>query len=239
MQDAYEPFFEDLRAESAFIHESSYVDTPCRIGENTVVMHFAHIAANSIIGNDCHIGRNVTIASGVFLGDNVKVMNHAQLNTGVIMENDVYCGAHAVFVEPRRVRADNPNISRISPTLVRAGAQIGPHTTVSSGFTIGRYSFIEAGTVVDSNIPDFAIVYGNPLKFAGWRCECGSTLLKEGKARQSTKSDQHPEGVQCSYCNRQYLRQSRWKLVQSTLGAHALDSHSEPDPSIRTAQGPD
>lgn len=234
MHGNFEPFFEDSRAESAYIHESSFVDTPCRIGENTAILHFTHVMANTIIGNNCHIGRNVTIGSGVFLGDGVKVMNHAQLNSGVIMENDVYCGAHATFVENKYVRANTRSISRVSPTLVRHGAQIGPQATVASGFTIGRFSVIEAGTVVDRNIPDFAIVYGNPLKFAGWRCECGNTMLSGSKAQHASD-----EEIRCSYCNRRYLRQSKWKVLQLTTGANALDSYSELDPSIRTAERQD
>jgi UDP-2-acetamido-3-amino-2,3-dideoxy-glucuronate N-acetyltransferase len=235
MFGSFEPFFEDQRAESAFIHESSYVDKPCRIGENTTILHFAHVMANTIIGNYCLIGHNVTIASGVYIGDNVRVMNHSLLNPGVIMENDVYCGPNTVFTENRHVRANTKNISRVSPTLVRQGAQIGPNTTVASGFTIGRFSFIEASTVVDRNIPDFAVVYGNPLKVAGWRCECGQAL------KQGTQ-----EEIRCTYCNRQYLRQSKWRVLQLTregeiiaAETYATDTHPQFDPSVRSAQKPD
>lgn len=240
MTGNFEPFFEDQRAETAFIHESTYIDTPCRIGEHTSIMHFTHVMANSIIGNHCFIGRNVTIASGVFLGDNVKVMNNAQLNSGVILENEVYCGPSTIFTENNRVRAHTKNISRISPTLVRHGAQIGANTTVASGFTVGRFAFIEAGTVIDRNIPDFAVVYGNPLKFAGWRCECGQ-LISERTERKGR--DQEPSEIQCSYCNKRYLRQSQWKLLQlasaDQKGETGLDSYIEFDPSIRTAQSQD
>jgi UDP-2-acetamido-3-amino-2,3-dideoxy-glucuronate N-acetyltransferase len=233
MHGAFEPFFEDQRAETAFIHESSYVDTPCRIGEHTSIMHFSHVMAHTIIGNHCFIGRNVSIASGVFLGDSVRVMHNAQLNSGVILENEVYCGPATVFTENRHVRAETKNISRISPTLVRRGAQIGPNTTVASGFTIGRFAFIEAGTVIDSNIPDFAIVYGNPLKFAGWRCECGQSL-------PSLKDTTSEEEILCSYCSRRYLRQSKWKVLQlNTQGEASLDPDSESYPAIRTAQNQD
>lgn len=237
MHGAFEPFIEEQRAESAFIHESSFVDTPCRIGEHTSIMHFSHVAAHTIIGNSCFIGHNVTIAAGVLLGDHVRVMNNAQLNSGVIMENTVYCGANTVFVDNRHVRSHNTNISRISPTLVRHGAQIGPHSTVSSGFTIGRFSFIEAGTVIDRNVPDFAVVYGNPLKFIGWRCECGQTMPT------SPHKAQQDEEFTCSYCGRTYLRQSKWKLLQLSPsgqeGTQARDSHFEFNPSVRTAQRPD
>jgi UDP-2-acetamido-3-amino-2,3-dideoxy-glucuronate N-acetyltransferase len=236
MHKAFEPLIEDHRAETAYIHESSYVDAPCRIGEHTSILHFTHVMANSIIGNYCFIGRNVTIASGVLLGDNVRVMNNAQLYSGVIMENNVYCGPGVVFTENKHVRAVPTNISRVSPTLVRRGAQLGPNTTVSSGFTIGRFAFIEAGTIVDRNIPDFAIVYGNPLKFAGWRCECGHSLPKQ--SNRSSRNNQEEEFT-CSYCSKRYLRQSQWKVLQLTQGDTAFDSNSEPDPAVRTAQRTD
>lgn len=238
MHDAFEPYFEDHRAESAYIHESSYVDTPCRIGEHTSILHFSHVMANAIIGNYCFIGRNVTIASGVFLGDNVRVMNNALLNSGVILENEVYCGPSTIFTEPRHVRASTPNISRVSPTLVRRGAQIGPNSTIASGFTIGRFAFIEAGTVVDRNVPDFAVVYGNPLKFAGWRCECGH-MISISASDKDTEQE-----ARCSYCGRDYLRQSKWKIMQlrsqqSDEGTAGIDSYTEFDPTSRTAEGAD
>lgn len=241
MQPESEPFLSDYRAETAYIHESSYVDMPCRIGEHTAIMHFTHVMAHTIIGSHCHIGRNVTIASGVLVGNNVRVMNNAQLNGGVILENDVYCGPCVTFTDNRFVRAVPKNISRISPTLVRQGAQIGPNTSVASGFTIGRFAFIEAGTTVDRNIPDFAIVYGNPLKFAGWRCECGQSLnLQSGSASRSSHNREPEATVSCTYCGRRYERQSKWKVLQLTQqGDHSLDSNSEFDPTIRIAQRPD
>lgn len=229
---AMPPFFEAHRADTAYVHESSYIEDPCRIGEHTSILHFSHIMAHAVIGNHCLIGRNVGIASGVLVGDNVRVMHNSQLNSGVILENSVYCGPSVVFAESRFIRANPRNISRITPTLVRRGAQLGPNSTVASGSTIGRYAFIEAGTIVDRNIPDFAVVYGNPLKVAGWRCECGHTLPLNA-------TDEDAQEIRCSYCSRQYARQSRWKILQLNRGDTALDSHSESEPSIRTAQGQD
>lgn len=247
--DSFDPAFEDHRAETAYIHASSYVDSPCRIGEHTTIMHFTHVMGHTIIGNHCQIGRNVTIASGVFLGDNIRVSNNAQLNSGVILENEVYCGPNTVFTENKFVRAGIKNISRISPTLVRQGAQIGANTTVASGSTIGRFAFIEAGTVIDRNIPDFTVAYGNPLKLAGWRCECGQSLpLQIG----SNNADLPTAGekVACLACGKQYFRQSKWKVLQLTEAEAdsqraynredaTRDSHFKSDPSIRTAQNTD
>lgn len=232
MHDNLEPLLTDHRAETAYIHESSYVDAPCRIGEHTAVLHFSHIMAHAIIGNHCLIGRNVTIASGVMLGNNVRVMNNAQLNSGVIMEDEVYCGPAVIFIENRHVRAAPKNISRVSPTLVRHGAQLGPNATIASGFTIGRFAFIEAGAIVDRNIPDFAVACGDPLKLAGWRCECGHSLPISAAFSQEMM-------VSCSGCGKRYTRQSRWKIVQLTDGEPALDTDSQFDPTVRRAQSLD
>lgn len=195
--------FEDHRDDSAYIHESSYIDSPCRIGKNTTILHFAHIMPHSIIGDNCHIGHHVTIASGVMIGNNVKVMNNALLNSGVILEDSVYCGASTTFNPLNHLRGKTKSISRISPTLVREGANIGPNSSIAAGVVIGRYSFIEACTVIDRNVPDYAMVMGNPLKLRGWRCVCGELLRFED------------ETARCRQCGDIYLRSSRYKVTLS------------------------
>ncbi len=233
MNEQFDIFQPDYRADSAVVHQSSIVDAPCRIGEHTTVHHFSYVGAHTLIGSHCYIGRNVTIGSGVLIGDNVRVMHNAQLSSGVILQDDVLCGAGAIFCENRYMKAQPRSISRVSPTLVRQGAQIGPNATIANGFTIGAHAFVEAGTIVDRNVPDFAVVSGNPLKFAGWRCECGQLLNSPGDNRAAISS------LQCKHCDRSYSRQSRWKMLQLTQGSAACDSDSEFDPTVRQAQRPD
>ncbi len=219
MQDFFESgqdmVFEDHRDDSAYIHESSYVDSPCRIGKNTAVLHFTHIMPHSIIGDNCHIGHHVTIASGVMIGNNVKVMNNALLNSGVILEDSVYCGASTVFNPISHLRGKRKSISRISPTLVREGANIGPNSSVAAGVVIGRYSFVEACTVIDRNIPDYALVTGNPLKFRSWRCACGEILRFEEKT------------ARCRHCGDIYIRPSRYRVVLSEGSGKKTDDKQE------------
>lgn len=221
MNPMYDNAFEDSRADTSFIHESAYVDPPCHIGHNTTILHFSHVMANSIIGDHCHIGHNVTIASGVLIGNHVKVLNQSMLKSGVILEDEVYCGPSTVFQELRHVRMQNTGISPVSPTLVRRGAHIGANTTIATGFTLGMYIFIEAGTVIDRNIPDFALVYGNPLKFGGWRCECGERLKFQS------------ESILCKTCGKAYLQKSERKIVQLREGITELDSNPEFNPTIQ------
>jgi UDP-2-acetamido-3-amino-2,3-dideoxy-glucuronate N-acetyltransferase len=223
--DTPPPYLQDMRAATAFVHESSWVDAPCQIGEHTSVLHFSHIMGHTVIGNFCHIGRHVSIASGVLLGDHVQVLDNSRLNSGVIFENEVICGPGSQFVESKHVRAASKGISKVSPTLVRHGARLGANSTIMAGITIGRAAFVEAGTVVDSNIPDFAVVCGNPLKIAGWRCECGQTLAFNSS-----------EQTACETCGRRYGRQSKWKMQLLTQKG-AFDagySDPQPDSSIRT-----
>ena len=169
--------FEDKRADTAFVHQTSCLDSPCQVGERTQIFHFSHVMGHTIIGDDCVIGQHVTIGSGVLMGNAVRVMNNALLVSGVILENQVYCGPGTTFAPITRVRGRHQGISQVTRTLVKRGATLGPHTTVSTGFTMGEFCFVEAGSVVDRHVPAYAIVSGDPIRFKAWRCQCGQELV--------------------------------------------------------------
>lgn len=188
--------------EKTTIHESTYIDQPVQIGHGTTILHHSHVMANAMIGSHCHIGHNVAISSGVMISDNVRISNNSQLSSGVIIENDVYCGPSMVITLLKYIRGNAQNISHIQPTLIKRGATVGANTTIASGFSIGAYSFIESGAVVDSHVPDFALMYGNPIQFAGWRCECGQ-VLKFTIADTTT----------CSRCGHKYAQKSQTEVV--------------------------
>lgn len=246
-----EGHYQEGTAKSAHIHESSYVDFPCQIGENTEIMRFSHVMAHSIIGNNCLIGNNVTVASGVYIANNVQVMNNTSLNSGVILEDNVYCGASTVFTENKWLRSDRAtdlSRSQVAPTIVRQGAKIGANTTVGSGIRIGKFAFVEAGTVIDSHVPDFAIVYGNPLKFAGWQCQCGKTLAFDETS--FTKEGSHPQTIECANCGRVYAQTGQFQVIPVFVEAmpnlaHIAheglnsDSHSQSFQTIREHQNRD
>jgi UDP-2-acetamido-3-amino-2,3-dideoxy-glucuronate N-acetyltransferase len=161
-----------------FVHESSYVDQPCQIGKGTTIWHFSHIMKDSVIGEQCRIGQNVVISPGVTLGRNVKVQNNVSVYSGVILEDDVFCGPSMVFtnvVTPRSAYPRN-QADQYVKTLVKRGASIGANATILCGVTIGRYAFVGAGAVVTRDVPDYALVYGNPARLRGWACECGRKL---------------------------------------------------------------
>ena len=183
-----------------FVHESSYVDDPCEIGEGTRIWHFSHVMSGSKIGSRCNIGQNVVISPEVHIGDNVKIQNNVSIYTGVELEDDVFCGPSMVFTNVVNPRSHVSRKDEYQRTLVKRGASIGANATVVCGHTIGRYAFIGAGAVVTRDVPDFALVVGNPGRIAGWMCLCG---IKLGLSRDP----QHPEESTCGACGKTYVKE--------------------------------
>jgi UDP-2-acetamido-3-amino-2,3-dideoxy-glucuronate N-acetyltransferase len=172
-----------------FVHESSYVDEPCEIGPGTKIWHFCHIMKGSRIGRGCNIGQNVVISPDVVIGDNVKIQNNVSVYTGVELEDDVFCGPSMVFTNVVNPRSHVSRKDEYRRTLVRRGASIGANATVVCGHTIGSYAFIGAGAVVTRDVPDFALVLGNPARISGWVCACGVKLELEPALKDGTAVD--------------------------------------------------
>lgn len=159
------------------VHESSYVDEGCEIGEETRIWHFSHIMQGCKIGKRCSIGQNVVISPGVTLGDGVRIQNNVSVFTGVICEDDVFLGPSCVFTNVINPRAFINRKQEFRPTLIKKGASIGANATIVCGHTIGKYAFIGAGAVVTRDVPDYALVYGNPARIHGYVCQCGEQIL--------------------------------------------------------------
>ncbi|MBC7545016.1 MAG: N-acetyltransferase [Candidatus Sericytochromatia bacterium] len=162
----------------AFVHESSYVDAPSTIGDGTQIWHFCHILAHTTIGTHCKIGQNVVIGPSVTIGNGCKIQNNVSIYPGVTLEDEVFCGPSMVFTN---VSTPRSAIVRNSPehwgrTLVKKGATIGANATIVCGHDVGRYAFVGAGAVVTKDVPDHAIVLGNPARLRGWACVCGVRL---------------------------------------------------------------
>ena len=159
-----------------FVHESSYVDEPCSIGAGTRIWHFSHVMANARIGERCNIGQNVVVSPDCVIGNNVKIQNNVSVYTGVILEDDVFCGPSMVFTNVINPRSHVERKNEYRTTRVGRGATIGANATVVCGITLGKYCFIGAGAVVTRDVPDFARVFGNPARIQGWSCQCGESL---------------------------------------------------------------
>jgi len=161
---------------SYFAHETAVIDSNCEIGEETKIWHFSHIMTNCIIGKKCSIGQNVVISPKVVIGNRVKIQNNVSVYTGVICEDDVFLGPSAVFTNVINPRSAIVRKNEYMQTLVRKGATIGANSTIVCGITIGSFAFIGAGAVVTKNIPDYALVVGNPARQTGWMSEYGHKL---------------------------------------------------------------
>ena len=159
-----------------FAHETAIIDEGCTIGKGTKIWHFSHIMSNCIIGENCNFGQNVVVSPKVVLGNNVKVQNNVSIYTGVICEDDVFLGPSMVFTNDINPRSAINRRDEYAETTVMQGASIGANATIVCGHNIGKYAFIGAGAVVTKDIPNFALVVGNPSKQIGWVGEYGHRL---------------------------------------------------------------
>ena len=185
-----------------FAHESAYIDEPVSIGKDTRIWHFTHIMQNATIGERCKIGQNVVIGSKTVIGNNVKIQNNVSIYDGVILEDNVFCGPSMVFTNVFNPRSEivRNTMDDYRKTLVKKGASIGANATIVCGNTIGEYAFIGAGAVVTKDIPDYALVVGNPAKIGGWMCRCGEKLEFKSLSAES------PEHAECRVCSKKYSK---------------------------------
>lgn len=184
---------------SFYAHQTAVIDEGCTIGENTKIWHFSHIMNDCVIGNYCNIGQNVVISPYVVVGNLVKIQNNVSLYTGVICEDEVFIGPSAVFTNVINPRSAINRRNEYAVTLIKKGASIGANATIVCGNTIGAYAFIGAGAVVTKNIPDYALVIGNPARQIGWVSQYGHRLnfTNEGLAvcPESQEEYQLKDGV--------------------------------------------
>ena len=161
---------------SYFAHETAVVDNGCTIAEGVKIWHFSHIMPNCTIGEGCNIGQNVVVSPQVTLGKNVKVQNNVSIYSGVVCEDDVFLGPSMVFTNILNPRSAVVRRDQYVTTLVKKGASIGANATVVCGNTIGEFALIGAGAVVTKNVPNYALLVGNPAKQIGWVSEYGHRL---------------------------------------------------------------
>ena len=182
-------FLSDGTIVNYFIHESSYVDDGAEIGAGTNIWHFSHILSGSRIGENCNIGQNVVIGPDVVIGNGCKIQNNVSVFKGVTLEDGVFCGPSMVFTNVYNPRAEIRKMDQVRSTLVMKGATIGANATIVCGTTVGKYSFIGAGAIVTKNVPDYALVVGNPARQISWVCECGERL---------------PDDLRCLSCGKKF-----------------------------------
>lgn len=167
-----------------FVHPTAVIDEGCEIAAGSKIWHFSHIMPKCKIGEGCNIGQNCVIFPEVVLGKNVKIQNNVSVYQGVTCDDDVFLGPSCVFTNVINPRSAVNRRGQYSRTHVGKGATIGANATIVCGHDIGAYAFIGAGAVVTKNVPDYALLVGNPAKQIGWMSEYGHRLeFKEGKAK--------------------------------------------------------
>jgi predicted dehydrogenase/acetyltransferase-like isoleucine patch superfamily enzyme len=193
----------ELRAKTqgVFIHPTAVIDDGVEVGAGSKIWHFSHVLGGSKIGENCNIGQNVVIGPDVTIGKQCKIQNNVSIYKGVTLEDGVFCGPSMVFTNIYNPRAEIRKMDQVRATLVKKGATIGANSTIVCGSTLGSYCFIGAGAVVNKNVPDHALVVGNPAKQIGWACECGERLT---------------EDLECLACERKYQKSSDGLVAASS-----------------------
>lgn len=177
------------------------VDPRAAIGRGTKIWHFCHVCSGAVIGEGCSLGQNVFVAGRARLGKNVRVQNNVSIYDEVVLEDDVFCGPSMVFTNVTTPRAHVSRKNAYERTLVRQGATIGANATILCGIVLGRFCFVGAGAVVTRDVPDFALVVGNPARSVGWMCRCGERLVGRGATHA------------CRRCGESY-RVQRGRLIE-------------------------
>jgi len=161
-----------------FAHPSAYVDEGARVGAGTRVWHFSHVMKGAVIGERCILGQNVNVDGGVVIGNNVKIQNNVSIYTGAILEDDVFLGPSCVLTNVTNPRSQINRRALYEKTVFKRGCTVGANSTIVCGTTIGRYAFVAAGSVVTKDVPDYALVMGNPARQRGWMSRHGQRLPK-------------------------------------------------------------
>jgi acetyltransferase-like isoleucine patch superfamily enzyme len=180
------------------VHPTAEVSGDASIGEGASIWHHAQVRERATVGPGCIIGKGVYIGAGVSLGANCKVQNYSCVYEGNTLEDGVFVGPEVVFTNDRYPRAINPDGSlkaasdwELQGSVARFGAAIGSRSVILPGLTIGRWALIAAGSVVTRDVPDHALVAGNPARQRGWACICARPLS---------------EALTCPECGRRYQR---------------------------------
>lgn len=180
-----------------FVHPQAICETNS-VGSETKIWAFSHLLPNCIIGSDCNINDGVFIENDVVVGDRVTIKSGVQLWDGIRLEDDVFVGPNVTFtndVFPRSKKYPEKFLS----TFVLKGASLGANSTILPGITIGRGAMVGAGSVVTRNVPDFAIVVGNPARIVGYDTGNKIPITKEFSQVSEIETSIHDLGSSINF----------------------------------------
>ena len=188
------------------VHATAVVDSGAEVGNGTAVWHFSHICSGAVVGDNCSLGQNVLVADNAIIGNNVKVQNNVAVYGGVTIEDEVFLGPSCVMTNVTNPRSQVSRKSLYEKTLIRKGATVGANATIVCGITLGRYCFVGAGTVVTKDVPDYALVIGNPGKQKGFMSRHGHRLNFNEKGRATCPEsgfiyEMAGDGIRCMDLN--------------------------------------
>ena len=182
-----------------FVHESAYVDDGAQVGDGTRIWHFVHVSGGAKIGESCSIGQNVFVGNRVVIGDNVKIQNNVSVFDAVTLEDGVFCGPSMVFTNVYNPRAEVERKDEYRETLIKRGATLGANCTIVCGVTVGEFAFVGAATLINRDVPPFALMVGVPARRIGWMSHAGEKLgpdlvcPREGRRYREVSPDQLEE----------------------------------------------
>lgn len=172
-----------IKSNKPFVHKTATIEDDVSIGEGTKVWHFSQVRKGSKIGKNCVIAKSVFIDFESEIGDNVKIQNHAIIYHKAIISNGVFIGPNVCFTNDKIPRAINPDGSiksaddwQVTTINIGQGASIGGHSVILPGVTIGQFALAGSGSVITKDVPDYALVFGNPARIKGFVCKCGKKL---------------------------------------------------------------
>jgi UDP-2-acetamido-3-amino-2,3-dideoxy-glucuronate N-acetyltransferase len=216
---------------TARVHASAELEADAQVGPRSSVWNRAVLRTGACIGADCIIGRDAFIDVGVHLGDRVKVQNGALVYHGVSVGNGVFIGPGAILTNDRYPRAITATgeLARgedwtVSPIELADGCSIGAGAVVVAGVRVGVFATVGAGAVVTRNVPDYALVAGNPARQLGWVCACGSRLVDSAGANAGPKPT--PDAtIACPRCRRVYAYETqRGSLVERSASSTGVSA---------------
>lgn len=149
-----------------FKHDNALVESSA-VGDGTRIWAFTHILPGAIIGRDCNICDHVFIENDVVIGDRVTIKCGVQIWDGLRIDDDVFVGPNATFTNDLFPRS-KVYPEQFTQTFVAKGASVGANATILAGIRIGEGAMVGAGAVVTREVPDYAIVVGNPARVIGF-----------------------------------------------------------------------